>query len=101
MAMNLKFLYITHDDYLQGVWGVYKVCCDQVDSRVLVYTTFCSYWRKLLPQIIITKPRTDLCWQCQQNNTLILKATNKSAEEKSKVKYYTHYVQTFYLTYVL
>ena len=65
---------------------MYKVCCDQVNSRVLVYTTFCSYWRQLLPQIVVTKPRTDLCWQCQQNSTMIVKATNKPAEEKSKVQ---------------
>ena len=65
---------------------MYKVCCEQVNSRVLVYTTFCSYWRQLLPQIVVTKPRTDLCWRCQQNSTLIVKATNKSAEEKSKVQ---------------
>ena len=51
-----------------------------------MYTTFCSYWRQLLPQIVITKPRTDLCWLCQQNSTLIVKATNKSAEEKSTVQ---------------
>ena len=65
---------------------MYKVCCEQVNSRVLVYTTFCSYWRQLLPQIVVTKPRTDLRWRCQQNSTLIVKATNKSAEEKSKVQ---------------
>lgn len=76
-------MFITH---LQAIWGVYKICCEQIDSRVLVYTTFCSYWRELLPQIIITKPRTDLCWQCQQHSTLIVKAINKSAEEKSKVQ---------------
>ena len=43
-------------------------------------------WRQLLPQIVITKPRTDLCWHCQQNSKLIVKATNKSVEEKSKVQ---------------
>ena len=31
------------------------------------------------------KPQIDLRWQCQQNSTLIFKALNKSAEEKSKV----------------
>ena len=45
----------------------------------------CSYWRKLLPQIVIMKPQIDLHWQCQQNSTLIFKALNKSAEEKSKL----------------
>ena len=75
-----------HNCDLQGIWGVYKGCCEQVNSRVLGYTTFCSYWRQLLPQIVITKPRTDLCWQCQTNSTLIVKAINKSTEEKSKVR---------------
>ena len=40
----------------------------------------------LKAQVVITKLQTDLCWRCQQNSTLIVKVTNKSAEEKSMVQ---------------
>ena len=32
--------------------------------RGAAYTTFCCYWRELLLHVIITKPRSDLCWVC-------------------------------------
>ena len=42
--------------------------------------------RQLLSQIVIMKPQIDLCWQCQQNSTFILKTINKSVEDKSKYR---------------
>ena len=38
-----------------------------------------------MPHIVVGKPMSDLCWTCQQNNNSILKAVNKSTEEKSAV----------------
>ena len=40
-----------------------------------------------MPFIIVGKPMSDLCWQCQQNSSLTMKAVNKSAREKSEVNY--------------
>ena len=37
-----------------------------------------------MPDIIVTKPMSDLCWTCQQNNSLIQRSSNKPEEEKSK-----------------
>ena len=48
----------------------------------VAYTTFCRLWRVLLPSIIIMKPMSDLCWQCQQNSTAILRAANSPDAEK-------------------
>ena len=36
-----------------------------------------------MPSIVIMKPRSDLCWQCQQNSTDIMRTANASDVEKS------------------
>ena len=37
----------------------------------VAYSTFCSIWRGVVPQIMVTKPMSDLCWICQSNSTAI------------------------------
>ena len=51
--------------------------------HVVAYTTFCRLWKALLPQIILMKPMTDLCWTCQQNSSAILRAANFPDRAKS------------------
>ena len=65
---------------------MYQKSCIEANLRAVQYTTFCTYWRKLLPNIIISKARTDLCWTCQQNSAAIMKSINKPADEKSQVQ---------------
>ena len=48
-------------------------------------TTFRRYWRELCPHIVCCKPATDLCWECQKNNGLILRSANTRDEVKSDV----------------
>jgi len=50
-------VYITVLLYLKDTWKIYKTCCEQTNFRVLVYSTFCSHWRQLLPHVVITKPQ--------------------------------------------
>ena len=38
------------------------------------YSLFCSPWKQLTPQVVVTKPMSDLCWTCQRNSTLIMRA---------------------------
>ena len=49
------------------------------------YSTFCRLWRLQLPSIRNMKPMTDLCWTCQQNSTLIIRAANCPDAVKSGV----------------
>ena len=58
---------------------------EDLGLRPVAYRTFCRYWQELLPHTVISKPRSDLCWTCQQNSTTIVKATNRSDREKDKV----------------
>ena len=75
---------------LQKVWKLYKKCCEarsaaELGIKPVVYRTFCYYWQKLVPHIVIGKPRSDLCWTCQQNSDSIMKMINKSDHEKAEV----------------
>lgn len=49
----------------------------------VAYTTVCFLWRELTPSVIVMKPRSDLCWQCQQNSTAIVRTANHPEADKS------------------
>ena len=76
---------------IQKIWDRYTACCETTRSRAtdvmqpVSYRTFCRYWLKQLPHIVIGKPRSDLCWTCQQNSTAIMKLANTSDRQKQKV----------------
>lgn len=71
----------------QKIWEYYVECCKSVDIQAAAKTTFIGYWRMLAPQIKVGKPKTDLCWTCQQNNSLIMKSLNTPASQKTAVSY--------------
>ena len=66
-----------------GIWESYSSSIQE--GRKVGYRSFRNIWTKYMPEIIITKPMSDLCWSCQKNNTLIMRSVNKSEEEISKV----------------
>ena len=53
------------------------------EHSVVNIVTFRRLWKTLVPYIIRTKPMTDLCWQCQKNNSAIYKSANLTEAEKS------------------
>ena len=61
------------------IWNQYLSSME----KCVAYSTFCRLWKCLIPSILIMKPITDLCWQCQQNNTAVIRSANCSEEEKS------------------
>ena len=67
----------------RGIWKVYQAAatCDSVTA--VAYPTFTRLWRSLLPSIILMRPMTDLCWQCQKGSMAIQRSANLSDEEKS------------------
>ena len=42
------------------------------------YSTFCKKWKELTPYIVITRPKTDLCWTCQKNTDDIVTPANQN-----------------------
>lgn len=69
----------------KAIWKSYKDEIERVNQRAMAYTSFCRFWSKLMPYLVITKPMTDLCWQCQQHSTALTRSTNTPDAEKSAV----------------
>ena len=67
------------------VWESYHLAASNSDVRAIGYSLFCDLWKQLTPTVVITRPMSDLCWTCQQNSTLIMRAHNRPGEEKSEV----------------
>lgn len=66
------------------IWTEYYQSATNDSSIYTVeYSTFCRLWRTLLPQVLIMKPMSDLCWQCQQNSTAIIRSANSQECDKS------------------
>lgn len=84
----------------RGIWKFYHsaTATHEDTIRSVSYSTFCRTWRNLLPSIILMKPMSDLCWQCQQNSTAILRSANMPETEKSatllKAEEHLRHVQT-------
>ncbi len=65
------------------IWRLYEAASEGVeDIHVVAYNTFCRLWKSLLPDIIMMRPMSDLCWQCKQNSHLILRSANCTDIEK-------------------
>ena len=60
----------------RGIWKQYRAAMLVVDSRALAYSTFCSYWKQLLPSVVLMSPMSNLCGHCQQNSRAIMSASN-------------------------
>ena len=67
------------------VWELYQEAATESSMRPVGYSTFTGLWKQLLPYIVVMKPMTDLCWQCQRNGTAISKSSTHPIEEKKMV----------------
>ena len=70
------------------VWELYHQI-EQDGFTAVCYSLFCQLWKKLTPQVVVTKPMSDLCWTCQKNSTIIMRAHNRPVEEKTEVIMHT------------
>ena len=68
-----------------SVWLEYVHAHATFTVRIVSYRSFCRLWQRYRPSLIITKPKSDLCWECQQNSATITASFNKSEEEKIMV----------------
>ena len=70
----------------RSVWVQYRSSTTMMPNiRAVAYTTFCYLWRSLTPNILPTRPMTDLCALCHKNAGLIMRTSNLSEAEKSEV----------------
>ena len=47
--------------------------------------------------VVVMKPMSDLCWQCQKNSTAITRSANRPEEEKTSVCNYNIYCANMYV----
>ena len=66
------------------VYENYVDACKPVNARACSLVLFRHLWRQLVPFVVVLRPKTDLCWFCQKNVTMISRATNVSEEVKDE-----------------
>jgi hypothetical protein len=47
-------------------------------------STFKKLWLQLVPNIVVARPRTDLCSVCQVNMTSVYRSVNLTEDQKSE-----------------
>jgi len=66
------------------VWKAYTTMCQESSKKAVCYTKFIELWGQFHPNVVVAKPRTDLCMTCQQNTCKLQSAINLSDAEKSE-----------------
>ena len=68
-----------------GVWQTYEAACRASDKRAVSSSKFLQMWRQFYPDVVVTKPMTDLCITCQQNPNKLQRAANLLESEKAEL----------------
>ena len=58
----------------------------EAPHRRAAESTFNAIWHRYLPHVVITKAASDLCWQCQQNSTALVRSQSSPLALQSEVK---------------
>ncbi|XP_047201684.1 CAP-Gly domain-containing linker protein 4-like isoform X3 [Girardinichthys multiradiatus] len=66
-----------------SVWRLYMKSAKELGERAVCKSSFKALWTQLLPHIRSCRPRTDLCWKCQQNNDQLIRSANLPEEWKT------------------
>ena len=67
-----------------SVWKVYNSTCEASNKQAISYKKFIQLWQEFFPNVVVAKPRTDLCLTCQQNTAKLQSAANLSESEKAE-----------------
>ena len=78
-----RFLLLPTDMTKVEVYRRYQKACVQDGKTPFSRSKFIELWLMHLPFISVTKPATDLCWNCQKHSGLIARSANLSESEKS------------------
>ena len=69
----------------RSIWDSYVKACATLTFRMASYRSFCRIWQRYKPHVVITTPKSDLCWTCQRNSNAITMSANTSEVEKMEV----------------
>ncbi|XP_033117487.1 uncharacterized protein LOC117117326, partial [Anneissia japonica] len=59
-----------------------KTAAGQPLLRIARRSTFNKLWLTYAPYVMISRPKSDLCWTCQANNASVYRSANESEAEK-------------------
>ena len=79
---NYQVLLLPSDKTSVDIHQEYETVAKEMQYRSVSLRTFQRQWHELCPNIVITKPCTDLCQHCQDFADRISKSGNLSEEEK-------------------
>ena len=79
----MKVVVLPSDMTKMQVYRSYKTACIQQQLNPMQKTAFYKTWQDLHPSIGTMKPATDLCFECQQFMSRILRSAHLSEDEKS------------------
>ena len=68
-----------------GVWRKYETACRASDKQAVGSSKFFQMWEQFYPDVVISKPMTDLCIICQQNANKLQRAANLPESEKAEI----------------
>lgn len=68
------------------VYNQYIKTCERENFTVdkMSRSTFQRIWNDVCPYVSVMKLATDLCCDCQQNSTLVMRSANLTEEIKSE-----------------
>ncbi len=67
-----------------AIHRIYKESLEDSQKRTVGYHSFRKLWLELAPNIVITKPRSDVCLTCENHRKAINAAIANAEEEKIK-----------------
>ncbi|XP_071948388.1 uncharacterized protein [Antedon mediterranea] len=59
-----------------------RTMAGHIPLRFARKSSFYKMWKEYCPYIKITKPKSDLCWVCQKNNSAVFHSANSSDQSK-------------------
>ncbi|XP_062606259.1 uncharacterized protein LOC134268076 isoform X1 [Saccostrea cucullata] len=82
---NHQVLLLPSDKSTVDIYEEYESLAKVMKYRSISLRTFQRQWQELCPNIVITKPCTDLCQKCQDFANRISKSGNLAEEEKEQL----------------
>lgn len=67
-----------------AIHKLYSDSCQASGHRAVSECTFYRLWQQYVPNVLPMKPMSDLCWTCQKNSALLVKASKKDFVEKTE-----------------
>ncbi|KAI0240125.1 hypothetical protein LSAT2_009180 [Lamellibrachia satsuma] len=67
----------------KAIWQLYDTAVCPLVIRKMKLRAFCQLWKQLLPYVVVANPKSDLCWVCQQNNTMVMRSLQPFSDKRT------------------